>query len=320
MIQFNRFDFRATWQSDALMPAYWGSALRGGLGKWLRQTSCILRTRGCDGCAVRASCAYGFIFETENIQSDRERGNINARPHPIVVELPFPCDFSTNKGMSFDFSILLMNRANEFFHHVLFSIVKLGQEDGIGARARQGYGRFQVDSVRCGEEVVYDRKSAEIKKPSAVRKLNLQEMSTERKNEDAMGRDKLEVGFETPFRAKYKGRFSRKVPFHLLIRTALRRISSLETAYGQGEPDLDYSGLIKAAEEVKTVREELQWAEVPRFSSRQKSKMMIGGPVGTVTYQGEDVCRFLPFLKYCEDVHLGKQTFFGLGKIRVIPE
>ena len=320
MICYLKYDFDCSWLSNAYMPPYWGSALRGGLGKWLRQTSCILKTRNCNGCAVRASCAYGFIFETENIQSGQRKGNINVRPHPIVLELPFPCDFSTDEGMGFRFSILLMDRANEFFHHILFSIVKLGLEDGIGARTRQGYGRFQVDSVRCGDEVVYDRKGAEIKKPSALRKLDLDEMSIKKKAEVCMGKNNLEVKFETPFRVKYKGRFSQKVPFHLLIRTALRRLSSLEAAYGQGEPEIDYSGLIKAAEEIKTVREDLRWAEVPRYSSRQKSKMMIGGPVGTVTYKGDDLGRFLSFLKYCEVVHLGKQTFFGFGKMRVISE
>ncbi len=44
--------------------------------------------------------------------------------------------------------------------------------------------------------------------------------------------------------------------------------------------------------------------------------MKFGGIVGKAIYKG-DLTPFYPLLKYCEEVHLGKQTAFGLGKIAV---
>ncbi len=104
------------------------------------------------------------------------------------------------------------------------------------------------------------------------------------------------------------------MPFHVLIRAALRRISSLESAYGQGEPALDYTGLVAEAEMVETLEESVRWEEVPRYSTPQRTKMMIGGVVGRVVYRGA-LGPFLPLLAYCETIHLGKQTVFGLGRI-----
>ncbi len=307
MVTYHIFCFQCKWQKEAIMPPYWGSALRGGMGKWLKKISCILRSRTCDHCTVRASCAYGFIFETEHLSNTGSK-NAHSRPHPIVLKLPYPCNFGTDKGDGFEFSILLMDKAVDYFPHLLYSLIKLGQQDGLGARAHQGLGRFQVDKVTCNGELVFERQAAEVKKPAFCKKLELHP------EENGVKRFRLE--FATPFRVKHQGRFVQQVPFHLLIRAALRRISSLEFHYGQGEPQLDYRGLVQEAEKVKTVREDVTWREVPRYSSRQKSKMTIGGVVGSATYEGE-LGKFLPLLRYCEVVHLGKQTFFGLGKVRI---
>ena len=44
--------------------------------------------------------------------------------------------------------------------------------------------------------------------------------------------------------------------------------------------------------------------------------MRIGGLVGAVTYVGE-LGEYLPILRFCENTHIGKQTAFGLGRIRI---
>ncbi len=43
--------------------------------------------------------------------------------------------------------------------------------------------------------------------------------------------------------------------------------------------------------------------------------MLMGGIVGSIVYKGE-IGAFMPFIQFCEKVHLGKQTSFGLGKIK----
>lgn len=309
MISFKKYDFACSWQTDALLPSYWGSTLRGGLGKWLKKVSCILRAARCEDCAVRASCAYGYVFETE-ICRGRGMGAVNARPHPIVLDLPYPCNFSTREGQGFCFSIILLDGAITFFPHILYALLELGQRDGIGARTRDGHGRFYIESVTTSGELVYSKDKGEIALDGNPGVLCLEDRPHGSPT-------RISIDFLTPFRVKYRGRFVREVPFHVLVRAALRRIASLEEAYGDGEPDLDYGSIIRASEDVHIVRQDLAWCDVPRYSSRQKRKMMMGGPVGKVVYQGRGLEMFLPLLKYCETVHLGKQTFFGLGKIGI---
>ena len=70
------------------------------------------------------------------------------------------------------------------------------------------------------------------------------------------------------------------------------------------------------AQAVATDETGLRWFDWERYSSRQDQKMLMGGLVGRVRYTG-DLDEFLPLLRFCEQVHLGKQTTFGLGQIRL---
>lgn len=125
----------------------------------------------------------------------------------------------------------------------------------------------------------------------------------------------LKLTLETPLRLKYDNRLQADLPFHVLVRATLRRISSLMNAFSHGEPDLDYSGLVKKAFDVKISDNNLSWYDWQRYSFRQDKKMLMGGITGNITYKGH-LAEYIPLVKFCEQVHLGKQTSFGLGKIK----
>jgi CRISPR/Cas system endoribonuclease Cas6 (RAMP superfamily) len=95
----------------------------------------------------------------------------------------------------------------------------------------------------------------------------------------------------------------------------LRRISSLFNYYGDGEPDLDYRGLVRRAEDVRIANSNLKWFDWRRYSNRQDQAMLMGGIVGSVTYMGQ-IEEYMPLINFCSKIHLGKQTSFGLGKIK----
>ena len=46
-----------------------------------------------------------------------------------------------------------------------------------------------------------------------------------------------------------------------------------------------------------------------------KQSMLMGGIIGSVVYQGH-IGEYLSLIRFCENAHLGKQTAFGLGKIK----
>ena len=93
------------------------------------------------------------------------------------------------------------------------------------------------------------------------------------------------------------------------------RISSLFNCYGNGEPELDYKGLVNRAKNVRIIVSDLNWYDWHRYSHRQDNTMLMGGMVGSVTYEG-DIEEYMPLIGLCQRVHLGKQTSFGLGKIK----
>ena len=53
-----------------------------------------------------------------------------------------------------------------------------------------------------------------------------------------------------------------------------------------------------------------------RYSARQETTMLMGGLVGSVTFEGS-LAEFLPFLELGELIHVGKGTVMGLGQYRL---
>ena len=77
---------------------------------------------------------------------------------------------------------------------------------------------------------------------------------------------------------------------------------------------MDYKGLVARAKTIKVIDTDLSWFDWQRFSQRQDKAMLMGGMIGSITYEGK-LGEFLPLVDFCSKVHLGKQTAFGLGKI-----
>ena len=120
----------------------------------------------------------------------------------------------------------------------------------------------------------------------------------------------------TPLRIMEKRGIRADLPFSILIRSLIRRTTSILNTYGDGEPELDYSGLAKQAIDIKTCSNHLFWFDYQRYSARQDKKMFMGGLTGEIEYAG-NLQPFLPFFKMAEKVHVGKNTSFGLGKIKI---
>jgi CRISPR-associated endoribonuclease Cas6 len=125
--------------------------------------------------------------------------------------------------------------------------------------------------------------------------------------------DRLTLRFLTPTRLIYGGSLTDSLDFHILLRVLLRRLSNLAYFHCGTDLQLDYRGLIAAAEQIRTVESRLRWYDWERYSSRQDARMKMGGFLGRVTYAG-DLQPFLPLLWLGSFVHVGKGTSFGLGK------
>lgn len=307
-IQAQKYTFHCRFNTEARLPGYLGSTLRGALGWALKKTSCALRRQQCNSCLLREQCVYAWIFETQRYQAGDGR-TINARPHPFVLQPGEEATGVKKKGDKLSFSLLLMGGSNNFLPQLIFAIQLMG-EGGIGTGRRQGLGRFQLEEVTAGKHSIFSIETTVLQQCRDINEIQLQE---------SLGYEvsSLLLTLYTPLRFKHYNKLKRDLPFHVLIRAGLRRIAALEEAYGGGEPDIDYKGLVRRAELVETGESHVRWHELFRYSNRQQKKISLSGLAGTIEYKGV-LAEFMPILHYCEQVNIGKQTVFGLGRIGVI--
>lgn len=307
-IRCNTYKFHCVFTSDSLLPGYLGSTLRGALGWALKKVSCALKRQQCAACILREQCNYAWLFETERYQGDGRRA-VNARPHPFVLRPAGMLHGKQQRNTSFTFSLLLLGRANDLLPHLIYA-VKLMGDAGIGSGRRHGMGHFRLEKVTRGDVKCFDHSEQIVCVPEDSDLLQLEAPIAQAETD-------VTVQLATPLRLKKGNRLQPDLPFHVLIRAILRRLTALEIAYGQGEPSLDYSGLVIKAKRVKILESKIRWQELYRYSNRQRQKVSLSGLGGTIRYQG-DFTEFLSLLHYGEKVNIGKQTAFGLGRIELI--
>ncbi len=304
---FGTYTFNCTFESQAFLPQFKGSTLRGALGHSLKRIACALRRQDCSTCLLSDSCAYASLFEIKkNILSETNTPRTAHRPHPYVINPPSESKRVYEPGDPFSFQIILFGKTNEYLPHLLYAVQEMGRS-GLGSQKKTD-GVFMVENVQQAGSTIFSGEKLEAKRP--LEKLCLDIFPK-------VENDKIALSFKTPLRLKYHNQLQDSLPFHIIIRTALRRYSSLESAYGEKEIELDYRGIFNLAEKVETIASSCQWHDIERYSNRQKRSMLFGGVLGNITYQGEGLAQFIPLLKYCEVTHLGKQTSFGLGQIEV---
>ena len=85
----------------------------------------------------------------------------------------------------------------------------------------------------------------------------------------------------------------------------IRRITTLNALEGN---DVTISNDFS----IKIIEKNLKWQENERYSNKQKSKMKLGGLVGTILIDANDI-NTKKLLIAGELVHIGKSTSFGLG-------
>ena len=309
---FGNYFFSCELQDDAILPPYKGSTFRGIFGHALKKVVCALKKEECTECLLKEKCVYAFVFDTpEKDDQPSHHKRIASPPHPYVIEPPETSKTFFPKGACFDFNLLLFGKANDYLPYFIYAFDQIGNL-GIGKWINGTRGTFLLNKVSLNNQPVYSGEDKKIKGNYKPDDLALDDFSP---SEHASIRT-LTITLITPLRLKFQNKLEASLPFHILARAMLRRISSLFNYHGDGEPPLDYKGLIEKARSVEVNQSSLHWYDWRRYSNKQDQEMLMGGIVGEVTYEG-DFTEFMPLLKFCEKAHLGKQTSFGLGKILI---
>jgi len=352
-LQLARYEIRLRASEPARLPAFAGSALRGAFGHALKAAVCVMQHRDCERCLVASRCIYPHVFETQfPAHLTQWRGEQNA-PHPYTLDPPIykqrldqtakeapPANASPesesqppeggtpntqpkwarhrelNAGDEVVFGMTLMGRAIDYLPYLVFAIHEMTQR-GLGAQRS----RFALTEVRAmattGElQTIYTEKDQRLDAP-ATPPPRLSQWVNARLAQLAPG-DTVRLRFVTPSRIKVDDNLQPRASFELLARNLLRRVSMLMAVHGEAPLELDYRALIDRAAEVETVESALRWWDLQRYSSRQQTKLRMGGFVGTIVYGGEMLKEFWPLIVAGEILRIGKGTSFGLGKYEML--
>ena len=306
---YGKYRFFCNLETKASLPPYKGSTFRGVFGLALKKVVCALKRQECAQCLLKQRCVYALVFETSKAIEVPEGSRIVSPPHPFVIEPPLTTETEFPKGASFDFNLLLFGELNNSLPYFIYAFDQMGKI-GIGKKIDGKRGRFVLKEVRHKEQIVYSDADQKLNPTDSIEKLSIPTATDYSENGF-----RLRLILETPLRLKFENRLKADLPFHVLVRAMLRRISSLLNCYGKGEPPLDYRGLVNRAEAIQIIDTNLNWFDWKRYSHRQDKSMLMGGMAGSATYQGK-IGEYLPLIEFCSKVHLGKQTSFGLGKIK----
>lgn len=325
-------------ETDANLPMFLGSTLRGALASAVKKVACALRVQSCTDCLLIERCPYALLFETAPDSELNLWQNRDNWPRPIVIEPPAYRQNPYKKHELLTFGITLVGKAVDHFPYLLYGLNSMAQF-GLG---RDRY-RFKlvevVDEAPASEKVSGGEKAstggnaptgekaltAEAPKVSKV-KLFQADVSPTRfttpltfdplsvSNNQGRAFKSVTLDFVTPARIMENGRLTQDLPFPILVKALAGRVSSLAAFHCGAKEPWDYEAFIEAAPAVRVRDSSLKFSALSRWSNRQQQSLSISGIEGSVTYVGTALPMFLDLLRLGEFIHIGKSSVLGLGR------
>ncbi|MBM3241146.1 CRISPR system precrRNA processing endoribonuclease RAMP protein Cas6 [Candidatus Poribacteria bacterium] len=317
-----RFTLRAL--TTIQLPRYKGSALRGAFGRVFKRMVCLQplnHPRDCDVCSLRSECPYGTVFENALPSDVEPLPGYAGIPHPFIFEPPLDRRRAYLNGDTFAFDLILIGRAISMMPYFLSSFLELGKI-GLGRQR----GKYVLESVygihptTSEAELIYTEGGHVRDWDGGVTYSELIPIIKELTQKVTNNGNRIRIEFITPTRLISDGKPTDSISFSILMRSLLRRISSLCYFHCGETWETDFAQLTRQAEAIANQPISLHWDDWKRYSSRQKERIPMGGMLGCVEYYG-DIEIFLPCLLLGTWLHVGKATTFGNGKYLLkVPE
>lgn len=305
------FRLQFTAEQRIVMPEYSGSAWRGLLGHCLRKAACVTRQTECSGCLLIGTCSYATLFEDSHQTSDsRVRGGY---PHPYVLGTPLHDPRVLEPGDTLSFDLTLMGAACAALPYVVHAMQMAGMK-GIG----KGHGRFCL--VRVDQKTGFHSDWKPIYTAgsplSPAVDIDIDTIISDPPDSP------VTVEFLTPLRVKRKGRLIGPREFDFIedfILPLIWRVNTLAQIHGTENKQLQGFELKDLIHGIEIESHSLSWFDWTRYSSRQNTKMHMGGMIGRVQFQGQALGTLWPLLVLGQWIHVGKATTMGLGHYRLLP-
>ncbi len=308
-----RYEIRFRAGADGvLLPPYKGSTFRGGFAGTFRRLVCTGGAGECKECPLKHNCPYPLVFESEPPPGSEALRSFDAIPRPFVLEPSPDPRTSYNPGEAFDFALILFGKARNLLPYFIVTLDEFSRR-GIG-KGRRPFALEEIAAANplTGVSAVVYHGGDRVVRPRDL-SVAAEDVWSRAAAYPLDGLRRIEATFLTPTRITHEGASIRAPEFHAVVRSLLRRVSSLCYFYHGFAYEADFPGIIRRAGEVRLVRNETSWVTFGRYSSRQARRVPLEGFVGRAVYEGP-LGDFLPLLLLGELIHVGKGTVFGQGK------
>ncbi|WP_017754495.1 CRISPR system precrRNA processing endoribonuclease RAMP protein Cas6 [Calidifontibacillus oryziterrae] len=297
------------------LPPFKGSTFRGSFGHAFKEVACTCPNNG-NGVSPKHfdHCVYAYVFETSSPEGSEILINNESIPRPFLLEPPNDSKTYFAPGERFTFGFSLFGKGIEYLPYFIYVLDAMGRQ-GFGRGQKQAELRqvWSVDAYGDLAKPIFSNAQRKVINDFII--VTGEEILTQ--NCELSG--ECRIHFASPARLKYDGEFVSNPAFHIVLRSAVRRITSL-LYFHHDEPKLnfDFGRLFQQAEkEITCKKSNVEWTSWERYSNRQKQRLKMGGIVGNAAYQG-DFEPYLPWLQLAEWSNIGKNPVFGLGKVKFI--
>ncbi len=277
-------------------PHFAGGTLRGAFGRALRRAACVTGKNHCEGCPLRANCAYGAVFDPPPPARPLHPSFNNGLP-AYVIQPPALGACQLDTGQTQHFSLLLFPHVKD--HHQLIA----HELRNAVVRELMRPGLFELRGIQTTAMPVTG--------PEPLSPCGAQDKDVT-----------LTLRWHTPLRLQQNGKplfKADQLDAIALVRSLLRR--QLQWWQLTGTPqDIDLhthnANAVRAATLCNLSTSNMRWHDIQRHSSTQNEKLPLGGLIGSASLRGPSQAMHLlnPLLQLGQSIHLGKETMVGLGR------
>lgn len=298
-IRYVKLKFEIVMTEDTKLPVNKVSALRGGMGEILLEQNCV-RDRNCEACDFESECIVRrTMYSKYEIQPEFATGKDSIG---YVLE----CE---NYGTIFEagsrliFYLILFGKTIVYLNQYLLAFYSLGRR-GLGKNKSV----FYIDKVlNEWNEPVVDGANVYM---SNYRITTILDYINFRMNK--IDSDKITIKVKSQTSLKYRGEMLNEFNSEAVMESAARKIYMLDCYEGIDKEQIKFSD----EEYPLLVWQSSERVSVKRYSSTADSKMTFSGIKGEMKLDRvSEIC--LKLLLAAELTHIGKNTSFGFGRIKL---
>jgi CRISPR-associated endoribonuclease Cas6 len=285
-----------------------GNIFRGAFGLVFKRLSCRANSI-CEKRCLDENCLYGKVFEPQNFYGPLRYRDV---PRPFVFSLNDDEREFLYEGESFNLGINLFGWARDSYLHFIRVIEEIGNE-GIGPLR----GKYLIRNVFYED---YYGNHFPLKNDNGYIQPESIKLPETDLNYDTDDVSEFKISFLTPSLIKYENQIIRNPDFYQLFCRIRDRISAIAFFHNGITLSENFKALEEEAKKVEIKESSIKWVEVKRRSSKTGLFQDLSGIKGSIIFGLKDrnlLKYFYPWLKLAEITGIGKNTVWGMGRIKL---